>query len=615
MAERQSEEGTLIVRRGPRWGRIAMFAALGLLILLAIAIGVVWLERRPIATHYLKGEFERRGVTASYHLDRVGFRTQEVHDLVIGDPKRPDLIAKHAIIQMRLKWDGSFEVYRVFARGVRLRGRLIHGKVSWGQIDRLLPPPTNKAFELPNVVLDVADSSIALATPFGPVGVALVGSGRLSGGFRGTAAISSPHLVPGRCAAHHLHAHLAVSVVARRPEADGPVTLESFTCPLSKFDVVAPRFDVHTSFNEEFTRVDGRGRMAIQTLNAGVNGLAAFIGDITFKGPLNDVSGRVRLAAQQSRMATIHAARTRLSGGYRLGLRSGTFDMLGDYAAENAALDPAMLAGVTGPLRAAAKTPIGPVATSISNAISRTASNFNIGGQIHVVNFPGGGAARVNGADVIGPNAARARISGGTGVTYYWPAAALRIDSNIQMAGGGLPSGRVSLRQPAAGAPMSGVAELAPYAAGGQRLALAPIRFGPGSGGLDRAQHRRPARRFIPQWARAGAAPADPGPDRPRRELRLRHGLRGGQLQFPADELDPARRDAAAGLSDRRCDHLEAGRRRSADRRANQPPGAERQDRKLAAAPDGCGRAADRRPLRLQRPLNAPRQAGVADRF
>jgi translocation and assembly module TamB len=483
MAERQSEEGTLIVRRGPRWGRIAMFAALGLLILLAIAIGVVWLERRPIATHYLKGEFERRGVTASYHLDRVGFRTQEVHDLVIGDPKRPDLIAKHAIIQMRLKWDGSFEVYRVFARGVRLRGRLIHGKVSWGQIDRLLPPPTNKAFELPNVVLDVADSSIALATPFGPVGVALVGSGRLSGGFRGTAAISSPHLVPGRCAAHHLHAHLAVSVVARRPEADGPVTLESFTCPLSKFDVVAPRFDVHTSFNEEFTRVDGRGRMAIQTLNAGVNGLAAFVGDITFKGPLNDVSGRVRLAAQQSRMATIHAARTRLSGGYRLGLRSGTFDMLGDYAAENAALDPAMLAGVTGPLRAAAKTPIGPVATSISNAISRTASNFNIGGQIHVVNFPGGGAARVNGADVIGPNAALARISGGTGVTYYWPAAALRIDSNIQMAGGGLPSGRVSLRQPAAGAPMSGLAELAPYAAGGQRLALAPIRFGPGPAG------------------------------------------------------------------------------------------------------------------------------------
>ena len=47
------------------------------------------IDRLPIATHYLKGEFQRRGVTASYHLDRVGLRTQEVSDLVLGDPNRP----------------------------------------------------------------------------------------------------------------------------------------------------------------------------------------------------------------------------------------------------------------------------------------------------------------------------------------------------------------------------------------------------------------------------------------------------------------------------------------------------------------------------------------------
>jgi hypothetical protein len=188
MAERASDEETLVVHRGPRWGRIAAFAGAGLLLLFAIAIAIIWIERRPIATHYLKSEFEKRGVTARYHLDRVGFRTQEVHDLVIGDSKYPDLIAQHAIIQVRLKWDGNFEIYRVYARGVRLRGKLIHGKVSWGQIDKMLPPPSNKPFQLPNFVLDVADSSIALATPFGPVGVALEGSGRLSGGFKGIAA-------------------------------------------------------------------------------------------------------------------------------------------------------------------------------------------------------------------------------------------------------------------------------------------------------------------------------------------------------------------------------------------------------------------------------------------
>jgi len=473
---------TVVVRRSP-WGRVAMFVGVGFLVLLAVAIAIVWIRRVPIATHFLKGEFERRGVTATYHLDRIGFRTQEVSNLVIGDPKRPDLVARHAIIQMRLKWDGNFQVYRVVARGVRLRGRLIHGKVSWGQIDKLLPPPSNKPFALPDIVLDVADSSIALTTPFGPVGIAAQGSGRLSGGFKGHVAVDSPRLVPGKCAAIDLDAYLAVAVVARHPKVEGPVTLGRFVCPASHFDVAEPRFDAKASFNESFTSVNGSGRMAITTLETGANGLADFLGDITYKGSLKAVDGRVKLSAQKSRMATIYADRTRLNAGYHLGLAAGTFVMAGDFAADSAKLDPSMLAGVTQPLAAAAKTPIGPVLASISQAISRTTSNFNATGHIRLVNFPGGGAARVLNADVVGPAGARAQLSGGSGVTYYWPRGGLRIDGNIAMGGGGLPNGRVALHQPAAGAPISGIADIAPYAAGGQRLAFDPIRFGPGPGG------------------------------------------------------------------------------------------------------------------------------------
>jgi hypothetical protein len=482
MAERPNED-VVVVRRGPSWGRIASFVALGILLLLVAAIAIVWIERRPIATRFLKGEFERRGVTASYHLDRVGLRTQEVHDLVIGDPRRPDVTARHAIIQMRLKWNGSFEVYRVYARGVRLRGRLVHGKVSWGQIDKLLPPPSDKPFELPNFALDVRDATISLATPFGPVGVALEGNGMLSGGFKGHAAIISPRLVPGRCAAINLRTNVAVAVVARRPQIDGPVTLDSFACPASRLAVVTPRFDAKASFNESFTSLDGSGRMAISTMTAGANGLAAFVGELTYKGPLSDVRGRVKLSAQRSRMGTIYADRTRLNGGYKLGIRDGTFALVGDYAADSAALDPSMLAGVTQPLAAAAKTPIGPIAKSIGDAVTRTARNFNSAGKIRVVNFPGGGAARISSADIIGPNGARARVFGGSGVTYYWPSGGLRIDGNIETTGGGLPNARMALRQRRAGAPMSGVADIAPYSVNGTRLALTPIRFGPGPGG------------------------------------------------------------------------------------------------------------------------------------
>jgi hypothetical protein len=483
MADRSTGDEAIIVRRGPRWGRLASFAALGLMALLIVAIAIAWVERRPIATHYLKREFERRGVDASYHLDRVGLRTQQVSNLVIGDPKHPDVTARFAQIQMRLKWNGSFEVYRIVARGVRLRGRLVGGKVSWGQIDKLLPPPSKEPFRLPELVLDVADSSISLATPFGPIGFALQGSGNLQGGFKGRAAIASPQLIPGRCAALNLRSNVAVAVVARHPRIDGPVTLERFACPASKFDIVAPRFDAQASFNESFTSIDGSGRMAIQTLTAGSNGLAAFVGDLTYKGSFANVDGAVKLSAQKSRMATIYADRTHLEGAYHLGIRDGTFLLGGNYSAGSAKLDPRMLAGVTQPLLAAGKTPIGPIAGAIANAIGRTASNFDAAGKIRVVNFPGGGAARIETAEVRAPGGARARVLGGSGVTYYWPANALRIDGNIEMGGGGLPSGRVTLRQARANAPMSGVAQFAPYTSGATRLAMAPIRFGPGPGG------------------------------------------------------------------------------------------------------------------------------------
>ena len=98
---------------------------------------------------------------------------------------------------------------------------------------------------------------------------------------------------------------------------------------------------------------------------AGANGLANFTGELTYKGTLAEVNGTVKLAAQRSRMATIYADRTRLVGDYHLGYRAGTFGLAGDYAADSANLDPSMLAGVTQPLAAAAKTPLGPVAGAI----------------------------------------------------------------------------------------------------------------------------------------------------------------------------------------------------------------------------------------------------------
>ena len=484
MVERPTDNGQLtadsssviVVRRyGGR--RIALIAGIILLLLLLLVVAGLWIERRPIANGFLEREFKRRGVEATYSLDRVGLRTQQVSNLVIGHPRRPDLTARFAQIQTRIQWNGSVEIYRVVARGVRLRGRLVHGRVSWGQIDRLLPPPSGKPFQLPNFVLDVADASISLATPFGPLGVALQGAGNLTGGFKGRMAASSPRLVPGRCEIVNLRANAAVTVEARRPHVAGPLTLDRLNCPKSRLGLVEPRFDINSRFNESFNSYDGGGRMAIRTLTAGDNGLAAFVGDLTFRGDPKATFGSVKLAAQRSRLASIFAERTHLAGGYRLDITKGTLVFAGDYAANSATLAPSMMASVTGPLAAAAKTPIGPVATAIGNAIGRTVSKFDATGGIRLVNFAGGGAARIESANVSGASGARVRVSGGDGVTYYWPTGRIRVDGLIETAGGGLPTGRIALRQPRNGGPINGVAEFAPYSAQGSRLALTPIRF------------------------------------------------------------------------------------------------------------------------------------------
>ena len=123
--------GPIRVRRY-RGRNFAMVAGIGLLIVLVVALAALWIARRPIANQFMESEFKQRGVDATYRLDRVGLRTQQVSNLVIGDPKRPDLTARFAQIQTRIRWNGSVEVYRIVARGVRLRGRLVGGKVELG---------------------------------------------------------------------------------------------------------------------------------------------------------------------------------------------------------------------------------------------------------------------------------------------------------------------------------------------------------------------------------------------------------------------------------------------------------------------------------------------------
>jgi len=469
---------TVVVRRR-RVGRALSLFVAGILGLFLIALFGAWLARKPIATNILSRELSRRGVQATYHLDRVGLRTQRISNLVIGNPAHPDLTAKMAQVEMRILLSGKVEVFRVVARGVRLRGQLVGDKVSWGEVDKLLPAPSNSKapFKFPDIAVDVADSTIALRTPYGPLGFAVAGKGNLTGGFKGNLAVAGPRIAFGRCAIDAMHASMQVEIVKRRPHVIGPLSARNFACPQSNLSISTPRLDLDSDFSESFGSFDGKGRLATPVLIAGANGLANLVANIGFKGTPTLAVGTVDLGAQRARLGQIYADGTRLTGRYRLAAGKGDIALVADYATTHAALPGSITASITGPLAAAAKTPIGPIATNIANAITRATGGFAANGSLRLVNYTGGGAVRIESADARGANGARIRVAGRDGVTYYWPSGKIRIDSLIETSGGGLPEGRIDLRQPRGGGPASGEARFAPYAFGGSRLAMDPLRF------------------------------------------------------------------------------------------------------------------------------------------
>lgn len=477
-------------RKGWHWAwRLTRLGLLSLLVLLVIAAAAIWIWRKPIADDYVRDELRKNGVHGTYSLDRIGFRTQQVSNLVIGDPANPDLTVRRATIQLRIKWNGSVEVYRVVARGVHLRGRLLpSGRVSWGQVDKLLPPPSGKPFRLPDLTVDLADATVSLASPYGQMGFAVAGRGNLAGGFKGKLAASSQGLDFGTCRLDQFRGLVDVGVSGRRPQVKGPIGAQGLLCPASNLNLAQPRMEIDSSFAEGFDSFDGKGRLSLASFQAGTNGLANVVSNLTFKGTPEQALGHIDLAAQQARLDRIFAGRTRFDGRYRLNAATGELTAIGNYGASSVKVEQSLFAVLADPLASLDGTPLGPIGAAVSNAIRRAAGRFDVEGSLRLVNQRGGGAIRIETANGVAPTGARIASSGGDGVTYYWPSNRLRIDGNFALQGGGLPTARISLSQPRSGGPMSGLATIAPYRVGNSRLAMAPVRFAAARDGSTQIQ-------------------------------------------------------------------------------------------------------------------------------
>ena len=97
-------------RRRWRW------VLLALLLLLIAGLTILWAMREQLAADYIESELASRGVQASYEVRRIGYGSQILENVVIGDPARPDAVIRRLEVGIALGLYGP-EIGTITARG------------------------------------------------------------------------------------------------------------------------------------------------------------------------------------------------------------------------------------------------------------------------------------------------------------------------------------------------------------------------------------------------------------------------------------------------------------------------------------------------------------------
>jgi hypothetical protein len=459
--------------RRKRW-RAVLLAALALVLIVLL---VLWTQRKPIASGYIDRYLAERHVAARYRIADLGFGRQRLTDVVLGPAGRPDLVADWIELRTHVGFSGV-SVDEIRLGHVRVRGRVIDGRLSLGSIDRVLPASSGKPFALPGIVADIADARMRLETPQGVIGLKASGYGRLDDGFDGHVAVVADRLDAGGCALSGAYAVLRVRIAAGAPTLSGPARLSSATCDTSEAREMGA--DLTVALSAAFDRWDGKARLAVARAGNPTAQLAALAGTVSFAGSAARTSGDVDLSMGHAALRGWRSGAARASGHYDVAGAGIAFD--GKARLEHVIADGDALGAIARQADMLDGTPLGPLGRRLALALAGAGRDVALDGDIGLTVDRGGGQIRVSRLMAMAHSGAQLRFAGGQGATYRWSDGAMAVDGTIAVGGGGLPVARADLTQAAPGAPITGTATLQPYVAGDARLAAAPIRFAVASG-------------------------------------------------------------------------------------------------------------------------------------
>ncbi|MGH6697077.1 intermembrane phospholipid transport protein YdbH family protein [Sphingopyxis sp.] len=449
-----------------------------------ILVAGVWIAREPIADELIRDQLDSRDVPARYTIDRIGFRSEQLSDIVIGDPKRPDLTAKRVEVLLGYGWRGPY-VSGINAEGVRLYGRFVDGRLSFGSLDKFRDPTSKDPFALPNLSVALRDARARVETPWGNIGAALHGDGNLRRDFTGKLALAAPRIAAAGCSGDNISFYGTVLVRDVRPQLVGPLRGRALGCAGGRVSAASPQIALDLSLSEDLQSWKGKADASIARLVAGP--VAADRMGVIARFDGTAVLTKLDVDADMARLrgADFAAETVDLEAKGNVGSAAPKFDGRISFARASGSADLRRL--LTESTRGLAGTPVGPLAAKAAGALSRVladasgSAGFALAGE--------GPTARI---DLIAPeltSASGARFIGSAdsriGYLYGADEPAVIATGGWSIAGGDLPSGTLSLDRNEDGR-VTGLASLDPYSAEGARLALAPARFSGGAGGLMR---------------------------------------------------------------------------------------------------------------------------------
>lgn len=263
-----------------------VLAGFGLVLILLLAL--VWLARERIANSIIAGQLKDLSIPGSYEIESIGPRRQIIRNVVIGDPRHPDMTIARATVSFEPRF-GMPVLGKVRLEGARLYGTYRQGKLSFGRLDPVIFGKKRKegAQGLPDLDLALVDARARLDGDFGVVGFKAEGSGNLRTNFVGTIAAFAPKLDLAGCHAGQTTVFGKVKSAAGGIDFAGPLRLNDLACAQQGLRLRSATLGLDASMGKDFD--NAKGSFALAAREPGWGSVGADL--LTGKGRFSYAAG------------------------------------------------------------------------------------------------------------------------------------------------------------------------------------------------------------------------------------------------------------------------------------------------------------------------------------